>query len=119
LAGAGRANDPELLGRTVDEAIERLTGDIAALRALITDLRPAALDQLGAGAALEALAERLRQQSGVPIALSVSLGEGERHAPEVEDAIYRIIQEALTNALNHAAPEHMWVDVIAQDDHVE
>jgi signal transduction histidine kinase len=120
LAGARRQGDPEVLSRAVDDAVERLTTDIANLRALITDLRPASLDELGAQPALEALVTRVREQSGVPVELNIDLDERDgRHEPLVEDAIYRIVQEALSNALKHGAPSHVWVDVADVDGRVE
>ena len=50
-----------------------ITTGIANLRALISDLRPAALDELGAGPAIEALVERVRAQTGLDIVLEVDL----------------------------------------------
>ena len=85
-----------------------ITAGIANLRALISDLRPAALDELGAGPAIEALVERVRAQTGLDIALEVDLAYEQgramhRHAPELETTIYRLVQEALTNITKHAA----------------
>jgi signal transduction histidine kinase len=124
LAAARRQGDADILAGAVDEAVERLTIDIANLRALITDLRPASLDELGPRPALEALVQRLRAQSGVPIDLHVHLDydagrTSERHVPAVEDAIYRIVQEALTNAIKHGAPTSGSVDVDDVDGYVE
>jgi GAF domain-containing protein len=56
LSTARRAGDAEQLGAAVDEAVEHLARGVDSLRALITDLRPAALDELGLGAALAGLA---------------------------------------------------------------
>ena len=52
LSGARRSGDPARIDTAVDEAIELIADGIADLRALITDLRPAALDELGMQAAL-------------------------------------------------------------------
>ena len=57
LSGARRA-EPEALAEVVGAAVDQLEQAIINLRALITDLRPAALDELGIEAALEGLAER-------------------------------------------------------------
>ncbi len=62
LLAAGRRREAGDLPAVVDEAIDRLSQSIESLRGLIADLRPAALDQLGVGAALEGLAERTRAQ---------------------------------------------------------
>ena len=58
LGGARRSGDSERIAGALDEAMEMLTDGIADLRSLITDLRPAALDELGLEAALRTLAER-------------------------------------------------------------
>jgi signal transduction histidine kinase len=109
LAGARRSDDIERVHAAVDEGMERITVGIANLRSLITDLRPAALDELGPQAALEALVERVHRQSGLSIELEVDLAyeEGrasDRHVPEIEETIYRVVQEALTNVVKHAGP---------------
>jgi signal transduction histidine kinase len=97
----------------VDAAIERLEGEIDALRGLVRELRPAALDELGLGAALEGLAER----AGVPVDVDVQLGE-RRLPAEVEVAAYRIAQEALNNALRHAAATAVAISVREDDGRV-
>ena len=105
LAMAYRKDDAEALRTTVGDAIEHLDDGIANLRALVTDLRPAALDQLGLEAALAALCERASRH-GLQIDSSIELAyeqgrQPTRHIPELETAIYRITQEALTNASKH------------------
>ena len=94
----------------------QLETDIANLRSLITDLRPAALDQLGPGPAISALAERA-QLTGLDVDVHVDLAyeegrEQTRHVPEVETAIYRIAQEALTNARKHGGATRAIVEIV-------
>ncbi len=105
LSMARRKGGLQVLEDAVSEAIDNLEDGISNLRALVTDLRPAALDQLGLGAALAALCERASRH-GLETASSIELAyeqgrEPTRHVPELETAIYRIIQEALTNATKH------------------
>jgi signal transduction histidine kinase len=116
LSAARRSADPERLDEALGQAIELVTGGIANLRGLISDLRPAALDDIGTGAALSGLADRVRATSGLPIELTVDLAfEGgraaARHVPELEETIYRIVQEALTNAIKHAHAKRVWIEV--------
>ena len=112
LSGARRSDEPGRLDTAVDQAVDMLATGIANLRALISDLRPAALDELGAGPAIEALVERVRAQTGLDIALELDLAyeqgrASSRHAAELETTIYRIVQEALTNIAKHAAAAHV------------
>jgi signal transduction histidine kinase len=116
LSAARRSTDPERLDEALGQALELVTGGIANLRALIADLRPAALDDIGTGAALSGLVERVRATSGLPIELTVDLSfeagrVASRHLPELEEAIYRIVQEALTNAVKHANAQRVWIEV--------
>jgi signal transduction histidine kinase len=97
------------LTEAVKDAVADLDGEIATLRALITDLRPSALDDMGTEAALEDLAERARNR-GLDVTLTIGLAyedgrQPERHTPELEIAIYRIVQEALNNARRHGGAE--------------
>jgi signal transduction histidine kinase len=116
LSAGRRGDDPERLRRAVDEALEQLGVDISSLRALIAELRPAALDQLGLEAALTALMDRTRQ-TGIEVAERIDLsherGEASsRLLAEQETAIYRIVQEALTNIAKHARASRVQVEVV-------
>ena len=94
----------------VADAVSRLDIDIENLRAIITDLRPAALDEIGLAAALGALIERVRAQTGIAIDAEVELGD-EPLRRELELAAYRLVQEALTNVVRHAGATHARVAV--------
>jgi signal transduction histidine kinase len=124
LAGARRSGDPDRIMAAMGEAIDLLEHGIADLRALITDLRPAALDELGPQAALETLAARVAQQSGLEIDLEVDLAfeRGDttsRHVTEIESTTYRIVQEGLTNVVKHAGATRVEVRVIDMEETVE
>ncbi len=119
LSTAGRSERPEALPQAVRHAVDQLEDAIANLRALITDLRPAALDELGVHAALEGLAER-NTRHGLEVDVSVELAYEQgrastRHAPELETAIYRIVQESLTNASKHGGAKRAVVEIHEQD----
>ncbi|HEV3318831.1 MAG TPA: GAF domain-containing protein [Solirubrobacteraceae bacterium] len=119
LSSALRRNDPERAQEAMREAVEHLEQEIGNLRAIITELRPAALDELGLRTAIEALLERHRQQSGFEIDDELALpgpstSEDRLHG-DLETAVYRLVQEALTNVAKHARADRVWVAVTESD----
>jgi len=115
LSAARRLDDPQRWRGALDDAVRELDTEIASLRGIIADVRPASLDELGTQAALEALADRTRSR-GVEVRLAVDLDyeagrSPARHDPEVETALYRIVQEAVTNAVKHAGADEVDVAV--------
>lgn len=106
--------------KAISTAVSLVEDEIANLRSLITELRPAALDELGLGAAIEGLADNHAATTGMGIEVSLALArEGgivsERLDRELESSVYRLVQEALTNVAKHAEAESVWIEV-SQDD---
>jgi signal transduction histidine kinase len=114
LNAAARAKDPERLRAGIVEAVGRLEEEIDSLRGLIRELRPAALDELGVSAAIEGLASRVAERERIAVTADVRL-RSTRYAPELETALYRIVQEAVTNAVRHARADHVSVVVDESD----
>lgn len=115
LSAARRKGGLPVLEDAVGEAIDSLEEGISNLRALVTDLRPAALDDLGLGAAVQGLCERASRH-GLEIDSSLDLAyeqgrEPTRHTAELETAIYRISQEALTNASKHGHAKRAVIEI--------
>jgi two-component system, NarL family, sensor histidine kinase DevS len=115
LAGARRRGGGEALDDAVGAALDQIETEIGNLRALITDLRPAALDEFGVAGAIEALAERVGRNG---LVVDLDLGrqdengrDATRLTGELEAAIYRIVQEALTNASKHGAATRAVVEL--------
>jgi signal transduction histidine kinase len=114
LANARDLGDREALGGAVDAALDGLDQEIEGLRHLITELRPAALDDFGLAAALEALARRAQAIDGLQVETEIDLSERaeqERLDPELESTIYRVVQEALTNVGRHAQASSALISV--------
>ena len=78
-------------------AVETLQG----VRRLAVELRPKALDDFGLEAALERLTSNFSEQTGLAVDFVSGLGE-QQLAPDVATALYRIVQESLTNVVKHA-----------------
>lgn len=90
----------ELLRRTA--AMLTLTDStIANIRKIASELRPALLDDLGITAAVEWQAQRLSDQTGIVCQFECSF-DGADLTPEQSTAVYRIVQEALTNIVRHS-----------------
>jgi signal transduction histidine kinase len=98
LRGLDACADPVHLARLRD-----ITDHIADdTRRLAWELRPPALDELGLLPALRWLLESWSRSSGVAASLDAPGLERERLEPPLEVAIFRVVQEALTNVLKHA-----------------
>jgi signal transduction histidine kinase len=109
LSTALRRQDAEALQASVRDAIDHIGTEIESLRTLITELRPAALDEIGLAPAIESLGGRLAAVEGLDVQVDVQVGG--RLDPEIETTIYRIIQEALTNIAKHASAERVRIGV--------
>jgi signal transduction histidine kinase len=85
------------------EELRSLTDQVMLdLRRLAANLRPASLDRYGLVAAVEQYLESLRKQGGIELDLRTAGIDTERLPPDVETALYRIIQEALSNVMRHS-----------------
>jgi signal transduction histidine kinase len=118
LANARDQATADGLDEAVDVVLEGLGAEIDGLRHLITELRPAALDDLGLVPALEALARRAQAIDGLEIQTQIDLGEADssrRFDAELESTMYRVIQEALTNVSRHAKATAAVISVAERD----
>jgi signal transduction histidine kinase len=119
LASALRVDDLPRAQQAMREAVGRIEREIENLRAIITELRPAALDELGLQTAIEALLDRHREQSGFQVEGELSLPDpaeaGVRLGEDIESTTYRLVQEALTNVAKHAGANTVRVAVGESD----
>jgi PAS domain S-box-containing protein len=120
LAEAGQrhigAGEVERVGEYLGRLGEIAQQALKEMRLLVYQLRPLVLKREGLVGALQERLDAVEKRAGVDARLLV---EGPVVLPAfVEDELYRIAQEALTNALKHAAPTLVRVTIRAEDNHV-
>jgi signal transduction histidine kinase len=102
------------------EEVKQLAGEVLeGLHDLAVGLRPVALDKLGLAAALRQLIERFGRQYNLSVQAEMAGWEGVHLSPEIEIALYRIVQEALTNVARHAQASNAAVILERHDDRVQ
>ena len=93
----------------VDHSLKLITDLISQVRLMSLRLRPHILDELGLYPTLQWLVDRFAAQTKIDISLHTRIPEDKRYASELENAGYRIVQEALTNAARHADAAHIQI----------
>jgi signal transduction histidine kinase len=117
LTTAQRRNDAIANEPAIKQAIDDIELEIDNLRAIICDLRPSLLDDLGLLAAIDALIER-RGAAGLEIVNEVALDDADALDPGVAATIYRLLQEALANVAKHAHANSVRVAAQIVDDNI-
>lgn len=115
--GTGQADK---IQDAVERALEQLGSSISSLQSLITELRPASLDELGVRPALEALVRRASARFGLEVDANFDLAYDRGRAPsrllrEIESTVYRLVQEAINNVVKHAQAETLHLEVVEAD----
>ena len=86
-----------------------IEGVIQQVRSMSHLLHPPMLDEVGLKSALEWYLEGLTKRSGIEISIDIRPTAFPRLTPELETAVFRIIQEALTNVFRHSGASKAWV----------
>lgn len=115
---AGQAETPEAIRRKHDQVRQIAAETLEQVRLLSRQLRPSVLDDLGLAAALERYVEEFRQlYPAITVDLHCDLPV--RLSAPTETTLYRIIQEAMTNAARHGDGRMVSVLVSRRNDHVQ
>ncbi len=117
LLGLKRVEEAKSREEARDVAVglrEQIVQTLQSVRRLAVELRPQALDDFGLAPALERLGEAFAEGSGITVDVQANLDSG-RLPAEVETALYRIVQEALTNVAKHAGASRVSVVVTRRE----
>ncbi len=105
------ADRPDIVRAQVAELRQMANGVLETLHTLAVDLRPASLEHLGLIQALQQYAETISDRHGVVVDFE-AVGVKGRLPAHIENALYRIVQEAIANVVNHARATR--VDVLLE-----
>ena len=118
-SGHEEAHDERELRAAIAEVRELVRSTLQDVRQLAVELRPKVLDDFGLVAALERLTQSFGEQTGISVHFQQLLPPpAGRLPPEVETALYRIVQESLTNIVKHARATSVSVVLTRKDDSV-
>jgi PAS domain S-box-containing protein len=108
------------LGKKLEAMGGLLDQTVAATRRISTDLRPLMLDDLGLADAAQWLVDDFSRRSGVEVRVGMS-GEDALRALDgkLATALYRAIQESLTNIARHSGAKHAWMQLAVEGGRVE
>lgn len=105
-------------GKRLDDSIEMINQMIGQVRNISLSLRPPLLDAAGLVPALEYYLQALEKRAGIPIKFDAKdVTSGNR--PEIRTAVFRIIQEAVGNAVRHASASRIDVNMRTKDAFIE
>jgi len=96
------------VGRLIDNAVKQV-------RSISHLLHPPLLDEVGLLSALSWYVDGLTKRSGIETSLDVQPRDFPRLATEVETAVFRIVQEALTNVFRHSEASKVWITLTQRD----
>lgn len=108
-------SDPARAEQELDLGLDRLERAVVEVRRLLTALRPSLVDPIGLVPAVRASLDDVAREAGWTVTFTQNL-EDERLPASVETSAFRIVQEALANALKHARTTRVEVDLRKEGD---
>lgn len=118
LAGRIRKEYPNATSE-MDEIVALVNHSIESTRALARGLSPVSIERGGLLPALQTLIARARSAYGVNIQLRRLIRRPLKIGPEAATHLYRIVQEALTNAVRHGRASRITLSVMSADNHID
>jgi signal transduction histidine kinase len=101
----------------LEDSLQVTRSGLAESRKAIQALRASPLEDLGLTLALRNLAESAASRSGATLNLEIPANL-EKLAPDVEQCLFRVAQEALENIVRHAEAQHIGVKLVREDNHL-
>lgn len=111
-----KRNEPQMTAK-LERALQALDDGVQIKRRIIEELRPTLLDNLGLSAALDWQVHEICDRASLGCTIETPADDS-RIPPEVAIALYRILQEALTNIVKYAKAKSVSVDLGLSDDDV-
>jgi len=102
--------EPEVAAK-LKRAQDSLDAGVALKRRIIEELRPSLLDNLGLGAAIEWYAHQMCDRAGIDLKINVP-SDPPQLPPTMAIALFRIVQEALTNVVRYAKAKKVEIDLL-------
>jgi signal transduction histidine kinase len=117
MAGVGDTEVREAVTQRISSIFADIDSNIELVRNLSTRLRPAALDNFGLSAAIESEVLEFEEKTGIRCEISTPDSEIEIDK-DTALGVFRILQEAMTNAARHAKPTSIIVDLEQDSKHI-
>ena len=114
LHRALQKNSEEVRKEAAAEAAEIIDRGIQQVRSMSHLLHPPLLDEVGLLSALRWYVEGFAERSGIETSIDVQPPDFPRVTPELETAIFRIVQESLSNVFRHSQARRAWVSLSLQ-----
>ncbi len=102
----------------IEKSMDALDNAIAEVRRISMALRPSVLDDMGLAAAIKSLANGFSKQTGIEVDIETEQVR-DLLSEEAKTALFRVIQEALTNVAKHADATHVKIKLVRHGKRVE